>query len=157
VRVVPNNCQKSRSWLHFVADSIGLASVNLTQFAPKAVVLSETTRNNGHWAVQCQSRSPILVPIETRMRLPIVKFILVNTTALLYGLEACPLRVSDCYSLDFVVNRFSMKLFKTNSMEIVSYWLSNNISVPIIYSTQVRLRSQKFIAKYRLSENLYCK
>jgi len=55
------------------------------------------------------------------MRLPIVKFILVNTTALLYGLEACPLRVSDCYSLDFVVNRFSMKLFKTNSMEIVSY------------------------------------
>ena len=40
--------------------------------------------------------------------------------ALLYGLEACPLRVSDSNSLDFVVNRFFMKLFKTNSMEIVS-------------------------------------
>jgi len=41
--------------------------------------------------------------------------------ALLYGLEACPLHVSDCNSLDFVVNRFFVKLYKTNSMEIVSY------------------------------------
>jgi len=26
--------------------------------------------------------------------------------AVLYGLEACPLHLSDCNSLDFVVNRF---------------------------------------------------
>ena len=31
--------------------------------------------------------------------------------ALLYGLEACPLRSSDNNSLDFVVNRFLMRLF----------------------------------------------
>jgi len=41
--------------------------------------------------------------------------------ALLYGLEACPLRLSDYNSLDFAVNRFLMKLFKTNNLEIVTY------------------------------------
>ena len=37
---------------------------------------------------------------------------------LLYGLETCPLRKSDCSSLDFVVNRFFMKLFKTNNIDV---------------------------------------
>ena len=32
----------------FVADSVGLASVNLMQLAPKAAVLCEITRNDGH-------------------------------------------------------------------------------------------------------------
>jgi len=32
----------------------------------------------------------------------------------LYGLEACPLVKSDLSSLDFVMNRFVMKLFKTD-------------------------------------------
>jgi len=41
--------------------------------------------------------------------------------ALLYGLEACPLRSSDNNSLDFVINRFFMKLFKTNNLETVTY------------------------------------
>ena len=41
--------------------------------------------------------------------------------ALLYGLEACPLRSSDNNSLDFVINRFFMKLFNTNNLEIVTY------------------------------------
>jgi len=38
---------------------------------------------------------------------------------LLYGLEACPLNKSQLASLDFVINRFFMKLFNTNSMETV--------------------------------------
>ena len=38
---------------------------------------------------------------------------------LLYGLEACPLIKSQLASLDFVINRFFMKLFNTNSMETV--------------------------------------
>ena len=42
-------------------------------------------------------------------------------SALLYGLEACPLRKSDISSLDFVVNRFFMKLFQTNNIDIVNY------------------------------------
>jgi len=40
---------------------------------------------------------------------------------MLYGLETCPLRKSDCSSLDFVVNRFFVKLFKTNNIDIVNY------------------------------------
>jgi len=40
---------------------------------------------------------------------------------LLYGLEACPLTKSDLQSLDFVINRFFMKLFTTKSIETVKY------------------------------------
>jgi len=40
---------------------------------------------------------------------------------LLYGLEACPLNASDIRSLDFVINRFFMKLFKTADIEIIKY------------------------------------
>jgi len=38
---------------------------------------------------------------------------------LLYGLEGCPLTKSDLSAIDFVVNRFFMKLFKTNNIETV--------------------------------------
>ena len=38
---------------------------------------------------------------------------------LMYGLEACPLKKSDIRSLDFVVDRFSMKLFNTNNIDII--------------------------------------
>jgi len=38
---------------------------------------------------------------------------------LLYGLEACPLTKSDLSSLDFVLNRFMMKLFKTANIAVV--------------------------------------
>jgi len=39
---------------------------------------------------------------------------------LLYGLEVCPLTVSDLRALEFVVNRiFFMKLFSTNVMDTV--------------------------------------
>jgi len=38
---------------------------------------------------------------------------------LLYGLEACPLNKSAIRSLDFVIDRFFMKLFKTNNINTV--------------------------------------
>jgi len=38
---------------------------------------------------------------------------------MLYGLEACPLRKADLSVLDFVVNRFFMKLFRTNNIGTV--------------------------------------
>ena len=41
--------------------------------------------------------------------------------ALLYGLEACPLRKSDISSLGFVVNRLFVILFRTNNIDIVNY------------------------------------
>jgi hypothetical protein len=39
---------------------------------------------------------------------------------LLYGLEAFPINKSLAHSLDFTVNRFFMKLFKTNSVAIIA-------------------------------------
>ena len=38
---------------------------------------------------------------------------------LLYGVEALPLNKSQILSIDFVINRFFMKLFNTNNIEIV--------------------------------------
>jgi len=38
---------------------------------------------------------------------------------LLYGTEVCLLNKSNLSSLDFVINRLFMKLFKTNNIEIV--------------------------------------
>jgi len=38
---------------------------------------------------------------------------------LLYGVEACALTKSELSSLDFVVNKFSMKLFRTNNIGVV--------------------------------------
>ena len=38
---------------------------------------------------------------------------------LLYGLEACPLTKAVLHSLDFVINRFFMKLFVTKNIETV--------------------------------------
>jgi len=40
---------------------------------------------------------------------------------ILYGLEACPLIKSDLLSMDFVINRFVMKLFKTSNINNVKY------------------------------------
>jgi len=75
--------------------------------------------------------------------------------ALLYGLEACPLRKYDISSLDFVVNRFFMKSFQTNNIDIVNYCRAQfEFDLP---STVVDKRSKKFVAKYRSCENFICK
>ena len=39
---------------------------------------------------------------------------------LVYGLEVCPLTKSDLKSLEFPVNRFFMKLFKTSNIQMVN-------------------------------------
>jgi len=38
---------------------------------------------------------------------------------LIYGMEVCPLGKSDLRALDFVVDRFFMKLFQTGNIEVV--------------------------------------
>jgi len=45
--------------------------VNLTQLTPIAAVLCELMCNKGHMVVQGHSRSPILIPIDSHMQLPI--------------------------------------------------------------------------------------
>jgi len=48
-----------------VAETLGTSSTTFTQCAPEATEFGEITQNNGHYAVQGHSRSPILVPIES--------------------------------------------------------------------------------------------
>jgi len=40
-------------------------STIFTQCTPEATEFGEITQNRGHYAVECHSRSPILVPIES--------------------------------------------------------------------------------------------
>jgi len=73
--------------------------------------------------------------------------------ALLYGLEACPSRLSDYNYLDFVVNRFFMKLFKTNNLETITYCRTQfNFYLPI---TVLKERSDAFARRYKLCNNVF--
>jgi len=47
---------------------------------------------------------------------------------LMYGVEACRLNKSDISSLDFVVNRFLVKMFKTNNITRTSLGHARSIS-----------------------------
>ena len=66
---------------------------------------------------------------------------------LLYGLEAYPLRKSDINSLNFVVNRFFMKLFRTTNIDIVNYCRAEfYFELP---GTIIEQRTSQFRYKYR--------
>jgi hypothetical protein len=74
---------------------------------------------------------------------------------LLYGTEACPLNKSDNNSFDFIMNRFLMKLFGTINRDIIATCRTYfNIQLP---SVQIKSRTAKFAAKYRLTENAFCR
>ena len=75
---------------------------------------------------------------------------------LLYGLEALPLNKSQIASIDFVINRFFMKLFNTNNnIEIVKCCQQEFcFSLP---SITLAHRTEKFLGKIRLCENLLVK
>ena len=64
---------------------------------------------------------------------------------LLYGLEACPVATSDLRSLDFVINRFFMKLFLTSDINVVKdcqeYFC---VSLP---SCLIEKRTERFLTK----------
>ena len=64
---------------------------------------------------------------------------------LLYALEVCPLKVSDMKSLDFVINRFFMKLFNTNVMDTVR--LCQDLFGFELPSVLVVKREAKFVDK----------
>jgi len=49
----------------------------------------------------------------------VVQLLSMCMPSLMYGLEACPLMKSDLSSLNFVINRFFMKLFKTSNIDVV--------------------------------------
>jgi len=66
---------------------------------------------------------------------------------LLYGLEVCPLTVSDLRALDFVVNRLFMKIFTTNVMDAVKICQEYfNFDQPC---NIVEKRRKTFVARWR--------
>jgi hypothetical protein len=74
---------------------------------------------------------------------------------LLYGLEACPLNISDNRSIDFTVNRFFMKLFcSTNPQIIADCQLYFGFRSP---SELLAERTCVFIERYRDCDNLLCR
>jgi len=62
---------------------------------------------------------------------------------LIYGLEVCALRNSDLKALDFVVDRFFMKLFHTCNMEIIR--LAQQMFNFVLPSGLIEKRANKFL------------
>jgi len=68
---------------------------------------------------------------------------------LLYGVEACALTKADIIQLDFVLNRFLMKLFKTNNVQIIMACRENfsfRLPSELNASRTKKLESSKYIA-----------
>jgi len=72
---------------------------------------------------------------------------------LLYGLDVCCLNKTLLNSLDFVINRFCMKLFSTSNMDIIKECQSYfNCKLP---SELLTKRYDKFILKLSTTNNVY--
>ena len=72
-----------------------------------------------------------------------------------YGCEACGLRSSDVRSLEFTVNRFLMKLFKTTNIQVIEDCVGFfNFELP---SSLIVKMQRNFQLKYYSCENLLCK
>jgi hypothetical protein len=64
---------------------------------------------------------------------------------LLYGLEACPLTISDIKSLDFLATRFLMKLFETSNIDIINDCICYfGFTMP---SVLLKRRTERFLFK----------
>jgi len=71
-----------------------------------------------------------------------------------YGLDACPLLKSDLRSMDFVFVRSLMRVFNTNSIDIINHCLSSfHLSKPSAIVSNLKLR---FLQRYIISDNLFC-
>jgi len=72
---------------------------------------------------------------------------------MLYGLDVCCLRKAEVNSLDFVINRFYMKLFRTNNMNTTKDCQAYlNLNLP---SELLVKRYDKFLSKLSAINNIY--
>ena len=74
---------------------------------------------------------------------------------LLYGMDACPLLVSDSRSVDFIVNRIFMKIFKTTDIDIVKE-CQLMFGFELLSHVIVK-RKINFFNRFLASENIICK
>ena len=73
---------------------------------------------------------------------------------LLYGLNACPLNITDYKSLDFVIFRTLAKIFETFSQDIITEChTAFNLS---LMSDIIRKQKIYFLVRYSASENMLC-
>ena len=72
----------------------------------------------------------------------------------MYGLDACPVRVSDKRSLDFIITRTFMKIFQTSSVDVVQQCqtMFNFRRV----SELILVRKQKILQKFCSCKNGIC-
>jgi len=91
---------------------------------------------------------PVTLTLTLTLTLVIIKTLKIIKSKclplLLYGLEVCPQPVSDLRSLDFVINRFFMKLLCTNVMDTVKICQDYfNFELP---SSIIKKRRKSFVA-----------
>ena len=73
---------------------------------------------------------------------------------LMYGLEACPLNNAEKNSLDFTVNRFLMKLFKSANMAIIDE-CRHYFHFDLI-SERIAKRTANFCLRFADCRNAFC-
>ena len=74
---------------------------------------------------------------------------------LVYGLNACPLNITDYKSLDFVIFRTLAKIFETFSHDIINECRTAfNLS---LMSDKISKQKINYLVRYSASENLLCK
>jgi len=72
-----------------------------------------------------------------------------------YALEACPLRVSQFKSINYVINSTFRKIFDTKSQEVVDDCLEIFYCPPA--EKTIAVRKCKFLTKFKLSSNILCR
>ena len=86
----------------------------------------------------------------------VVKLIMMKCIpVILYGLDACPVNATDRHSLDFVLTRCLMKLFKTGSNIVIEECM-DAFGVKRLSEVVIR-RKMLFLHRYCDSTNIICK
>jgi len=76
-------------------------------------------------------------------------------SVLLYGLEACPLTKNQLSSIDFVVNTFFTKLFKSSNITVINE-CQKMFSFQLL-SERLSHRTSRFLSKVALVDNNFIK
>ena len=89
----------------------------------KCIVLTDTVQHSMNRKAFYRSANAILGKIgciaSKDVILQLIKSKCRPIPSLLYDVDACALTKSELSSLDFIVNRSFMKLFKTNNIDVV--------------------------------------
>jgi len=97
---------------HYIEISVCLVNRAFNNERGKLFVITSSSSKGRSWLRKSERR---IASKETVLELIKTKCI----PALMFGMEACPLKTRDINSLDFVVNRLLMKLLKTSDINIV--------------------------------------